>query len=155
VATATGRVLPGHRYQWRVRSFDRLGNESPWRESASERIEALDDGSTSVHYGGGWRHATLAGAYLGGIHTTTSAGATATFSFTGRAFALAGTAAPGRGTIDVSVDGARVGRFVEGQALTRIGRIGFHHAFAPGRHTVSLVALDRRRIDLDAVILVR
>jgi hypothetical protein len=154
-ASATGRVLPGHRYRWRVRSFDRLGNESAWQVSTIERIDALDDASTSIRYGGGWHGAALAGAYRGGVHTTHTAGASATFSFTGRGFALAGSAGPGRGTIEVFVDGGRVGRFVEGQSLTRIGRIGFRHAFASGRHTVSLVALDGRQVDLDAVILVR
>jgi hypothetical protein len=152
---ATGRVEPGHRYQWRVRSFDRLGNVSEWSESASERIEAIDDTSPSIHYDRGWHRATSAGAYRGGLHTTATAGATATFTFSGRGFALAGTAAPGRGTIDVFVDGVRVGRFVQGQATTRVGRVGFRHALMSGRHTVRLVAQDARRIDLDAVILVR
>lgn len=152
---ATGDVTVGSRAQWRVRSFDRLGNISDWVEGPSVRIDALDDTSASIHYGSGWRRAVGPSAFRGGVHSAASAGAAGTFTFTGREFAVVGTVAAGRGTIDVIVDGGHVGRFAEAAPRTGVRRIGFARTLTPGRHTVRLVAADGRRVDLDAVILIR
>jgi hypothetical protein len=154
-ASATGRVQAGHRYQWRVRSYDRLGNVSDWLESVAVRIDAVDDKSASIRYAGAWRSEAAPAAYRGGVHATSSSGASATITFTGRAFAIAGGVAAGRGTLSVFVDGHRAGAFVEGLTPARSARIGFARSVTPGRHTIRIVASDGRPVDLDAVILVR
>ncbi len=161
-ALATGRVASGHPYQWRVRSFDRLGNVSDWAEGVAVRVDAIDDTSTTLHFDAGWRQAASAGAYRGGVHSTAAAGATASFAFTGRGFAIAATVGPGRGTLEVFVDGRLVGRFREEEPSSRTRRIGLARtqavdlrAPAGSRHVVRLVAVDGRPVDIDAVILVR
>jgi hypothetical protein len=151
--SASGRVAAGHVYLWRVRAFDRLGNVSDWRESPPARISIVDDASTSLHYDAAWRPSTSKAAYKGTIHAASRAGATATLSFSGSSFALVGTVAPGRGVLDVFVDGRRVGRFTETGTATRPLRIGFRASVGAGRHLVRIVAADGRREDLDAVIL--
>jgi hypothetical protein len=153
--SASGRVATGHVYVWRVRAFDRLGNVSDWQESPPVRISIVDDGSASLHYDAAWRRATAAAAYKGGVHVASRAGAAATISFSGSSFALVGTVAPGRGALDVFVDGRKVGRFTETGTATRPLRIGFRATVGPGRHLVRIVAADGRRVDLDAVILLR
>jgi hypothetical protein len=151
----TTRVEAGHTYQWRVRSFDRVSNVSDWVDGPVVRIDAFDDASTVIHYGSGWRRTGDPSAFRGGVHGTATAGAAATFSFTGRSFAIVGTVGPGRGAIDVSVDGRPVGRFDENEKTPRSRRIGLARSVAEGRHTVRLVAADGRPVDLDAVVLVR
>ena len=153
--SVTVRVAAGHRYQWRVRSFDRVSNVSDWADGPTVRIDAFDDASAVIHYDSGWRRSADPSAYRGGVHGTATAGAAATVSFIGRGFAIVGTVGPGHGTIDVYVDGTRVGRFDESQATTRAGRIGLARLLAVGRHTVRLVAAGGGPVDLDAVVLVR
>jgi hypothetical protein len=154
VALVRGRVQVGHRYRWRIRAFDRLSNVSVWRESSTVRIDALDDRSATIQYAA-WRPVTDSAAFKGGVHTATSGGASATFSFTGHGFALVGRVGPGRGSIDVTVDGRHVGRFSEAETASGELRIGFIRTLSSGRHTVRLTAADARQVDLDAVILVR
>lgn len=153
--SASGRVAAGHVYAWRVRAFDRLGNVSDWQEAPPTRVSIVDDLSTSLRYDPAWRRSTARSAYKGGVHATSTAGAAATFSFSGTSFAVVGTVAPGRGALDVFVDGKRVGRFVETGSTTRLGRIGMRASVGAGPHTVRIVAVDGRRVDIDAVILLR
>jgi hypothetical protein len=154
---ASGRIQGGHRYQWRVRSVDQLGNVSRWVATAALRIDALDDSAGTIRYGAGWRSATSSSSFRGSVHVAARAGATAEFSFTGSVVALVGTVGPGRGAIDVFVDGRPVGRFSQAASSVRVGRIGLIRALsaADKRHTVRLVSADARPVDLDAVILVR
>jgi hypothetical protein len=66
-----------------------------------------------------------------------------------------GTAGPSLGAIQVFVDGRFAGTFSEARPPAGASRIGFSRRLVPGRHTIRLVAHDARRIDLDAVILLR
>ncbi len=158
---ATGRIAPGHVYLWRVRSFDRLGNASNFVESEPIRVAVVDDASTSLHYGIGWRVSTAASSYKGTLHRAAQNGASATMTFTGRAV---GIVAPinrgdpaGAGSLTVFVDGKRVGAFTQGGSVTRVGRIGLVVTVKPGRHTLRIVATvpKGQQVHLDAVIVLR
>lgn len=125
-------------------------------------MDAIDDASATLRFDTDWRRTASVNAYRGGAHSTATAGATATFAFTGRAFAISATVGPGRGTLEVFVDGRLVGRFREAESPSRAGRIGLARTFAVdlrapagSRHTVRLVAVDAHPVDIDAVILVR
>jgi hypothetical protein len=120
------------------------------------RIDVRDDTSAFLVYGSGWRRSTASSAYRGGVHTTRRAGSEVSTTFTGRGFAVVGTAGPSLGAIQVFVDGRFAGTFSEARPPAGASRIGLSRRFsAPGPHTIRLVAHDARRIDLDAIILLR
>ncbi len=101
-------VTSGHSYGFRVRAADAAGNVGVWSYGRTTRFTEFRDSARSIHYHGTW-HVTSSTSYLGGRERySTSAGATASISFTGRSFAWVGTTGPSRGTAKVYVNGALV-----------------------------------------------
>jgi hypothetical protein len=153
--SANGLVASGHRYRWRVRAFDRLGNVSPERTGPTIRVELVGDGSTAIRYSGAWRRISSTSAVGGTVRTTSSPGASATMTFAGRGIAIVAPAGPGRGAVDVVIDGRIAGRLDLGSPVNAARRVGFFRALTGGTHTVRVFARATSggsRVDLDAVV---
>ena len=95
----------GHDYRFRVRAVDRAGNVSAWATGSTFRFGGVQDTSASIHYGGTWTTQTGTSLWGGTTHSSTGAGATATYRFTGRSIAWIATYGPNRGKAQVYVDG--------------------------------------------------
>ncbi|HEY7522388.1 MAG TPA: transglycosylase family protein [Candidatus Limnocylindrales bacterium] len=117
----------------------------PAPKPAPKRARAIGDANPAIIYAGGWKPARF-GAYSGTtVRYAERAGATATFTFTGRSISWVGPKGPTRGQARVVVDGRpirtvdlRAGRF---QARATV----FTRSWAaPGRHSIRIVVLGTR-----------
>ncbi|HEY3523362.1 MAG TPA: transglycosylase family protein [Candidatus Limnocylindrales bacterium] len=86
-----------HQYVERVLNLFRLGI-----------VRLVDDAVTKVQYTGRWRQARYHAYAHRRAHYATEAGATATFTFTGRSIAWVGPVGPTRGRAIVSINGREV-----------------------------------------------
>ena len=102
------RLPFGLAVQYQVRAIDRAGNTGAWRTAAGLRIRLVSETASAVRLTGTWRK-RLGSMYLGGaLRSASRAGATATFTFTGRQVAWIAAKGPGSGSARISVDGTAV-----------------------------------------------
>jgi hypothetical protein len=108
-ASAVDRMLaPQHKYAFRVRATDVATNPSGWATGPAINIKRFQESSTRIRYSGTWYKVSNTSLWGGAARKSTKAGASATFSFTGRAFALVGRTGPGRGRARIYVNGSLV-----------------------------------------------
>src|SRR5207253_1223905 len=104
--TASVRYLaPGHTYQFRVQAVDAAGNPSVVSTGPSFSFGAVQETDASIAYSIGWQQRSATFALGGALETTSVAGATATFSFTGTDVAWVSTRGTDRGMAEVRIDG--------------------------------------------------
>jgi hypothetical protein len=105
-AAAAVTVIPGSTYRFRVRAVDHAGNIGGWSYGATFRVSAVQQSSTSVHYRGTWSTSTSTSTWWGGsARSSSSKGATASLTFSGRSLAWVGLKAANRGRAYVYVNG--------------------------------------------------
>jgi hypothetical protein len=141
-----------------VRATDRAGNTGDWAEGV-DVTPSLVQTSSGVTYKGTW--STSSGsAYSGGSTRYSSmAGASATFSFTGRSIAIVMTRATARGRIRVYVDGSSSYTTVDcyGAATSNRVQVWQKTWSTSGPHKVRIVVVGtsgRPRVDFDAISLI-
>lgn len=151
--TITQAVPPSRAVQYEVRATDRAGNTGPWRLGATFYVRLPSEHSTAVRYAGTWaRHRSS--VYLGGVvKSSHSAGATATYTFTGSQVAWIAVRGPTRGKARVSIDGRTV-TTVSLDNPTRLPRqTVFTYAWKrAGRHRITIHVSrheGHQRVDLD------
>jgi hypothetical protein len=132
-------LAPGHSYRFEVRATDKASNRGAWA-AGSTVYPALVQSSTGVTYGGAWT-TTTSTVYSGGSARYSGvAGATATYTFTGRAVGVFLTRGPTRGQVAVYVDGVFAAT-VDLSAATATGPVAaFTRLFSTSAsHTIKLV----------------
>ena len=153
-------MTPGHSYRFQVRARDRAGNVGAWVTGPTVPVLLRQNTSPSLTYAGTWTLAT-ADRYSGGsVRSTSTAGASARYSFTGRSVGLVMTRRPDGGKVRVYVDGAYVTTIDTAAASLSFRQVLFTRSWASaGTHILKLVAVGgtagRARIDLDAIALLR
>jgi hypothetical protein len=144
--TLTG--VPGQAYTLGVRAVDAAGNVST--SSYASVTMPWDD--SSAHTSRGWRSARNALAY-GASFRRATAGATATFTLTGRRFALLVDESTTPGVIALLLDGKRVGKVSVRASGTRWAVSLPVRASSARKHTVGLRVLSGSvRLDGAAVV---
>jgi subtilisin len=149
---------PDHRF--RVRAVDSLGNWSPWVEAASPfRLTSVSDRATALTYRGTWSRTSSTPATDGTIRTSTQAGATVAYQFTGRGIAVIAPTSTTRGRMTVLIDGVSVGTVDLRTSSTIHRRIVFSRTWAAsGTHTIQLRVQGtpgRPMVSLDGFVVVR
>ncbi|HEX5589322.1 MAG TPA: S8 family serine peptidase [Candidatus Limnocylindrales bacterium] len=152
-------ITPGHIYTWSVRARDGAGNWSPWAETRNFRVVNVPERSSAVKYAGTWSTTYTSVAYGGTRRTTTTRGATATFTVWGTSAVIVGTMGPTRSNGEVWVDGKKVATF-SGYSPTTKNRaiLAYVQLGAAATHTVvvkNLGTSGRARLDVDGMILIR
>jgi hypothetical protein len=106
-ATAmTRNVAAGHTYRFRVRPTDNAGNPGAWVYGTGLKVTAIQQTNAAITYRGTWSTLTSSTSWWGGsAKSSTMAGSTATYKFSGRSFAWVGLRSPIRGKAQVYVDG--------------------------------------------------
>ena len=102
--TVTRNLLPGHQYSFASRAYDRAGNFSPWGFNVI-KLTGLQQTSSRIAYHGTWTTSTSTTWWGGTAKGSSSAGATASLTFTDRQFAWIGIKASNRGKAQVYVNG--------------------------------------------------
>jgi probable HAF family extracellular repeat protein len=109
-----------------------------------------DETSAAIHYAGGWSRTALAGAYGGFVKASSTAGATATLTFTGASVSVIGARGPGLGSATIHLDGTSKGTVSEsGAAATRV-RLKTIYFAGPGTHTIK-ITVNSGTFKLDAI----
>lgn len=154
--TATATITLREAYRFRVAAIDGAGNLGP--EASGPSIVAMhhNEATSLARYSAGWRRVGVSSALGGRVMTTSSAGASTRFRFTGRSVALVATRGPGRGAVRVYVDGVYE-RTVDLERSTRLSRrVVFTQGWTgSATHEIRLVTVDRGRVDIDAWVVVR
>ncbi|MDP9381132.1 MAG: fibronectin type III domain-containing protein [Chloroflexota bacterium] len=100
-------LAPGHSYTFRVRSHDRAGNASAWRQGATFRINAYQESHSGIRYTSPWYAGPLTGSYGGSVKYSIWRGARATFTIPRgtRSIGWVSTRSDRRGITEIRVDG--------------------------------------------------
>jgi hypothetical protein len=136
--TAVIGGVPGHRYRFRVRAFDRVGRASAWIAGPMLTVGAVQETSAAAKYSAGWISAGHP-AYLGGkVQASKASGAQVTFTFTGRSFGFVGPSGPTRGKASIYLDGKLIVVRDTYSPTFQPRRVLQTIYTADGRHTVTI-----------------
>jgi subtilisin len=149
----------GRTYAARVRARDAVGNWSPWMASPALRASVIQNTSSAITWKGLW-YRYSASTHSGGSSTySTQRGATASYTFTGRAVSLVMPKSPKRGQARVYIDNVLVGTvdLYRSSGLTR--QVVWSRTFptaVPRVLRVEVVGTSGRpRVDIDAIVVLR
>jgi hypothetical protein len=159
VGNAPVAVAPGYTYHFQVRGYDALGN--PSLPISTNAVEPLDDSSYHLAYSKGWGAGAAANRWYGGVHYTTTAGASVSVSAETERFTLVGERCPTCGGLRVYVDGVLKATVDTRATATQIRQSLWTSALLPGGpkpHTFKVVALGtagRPRVVVDGIATLR
>jgi hypothetical protein len=137
--SATISLAPGHHYRAWVHALAGDGTAGP-ATSTTFSVALPQENDTAMTYGKGWGRKKLAAASGGFTESTSTAGATATFRFSGTAFAWVATPGPAGGQVVVKVDGVALPGTVDLHASTATPRrlVLARSGLAAGPHVVTV-----------------
>lgn len=141
--------------RFRVRAVDRAGYASAW-VSGTAISPSLVQTATGVGYAGTWSSATSV-AYSGGsTKYASAAGATAMYSFTGRAVSFVTTKASTRGSAKIFIDGV-LKTTISMTAATTAYQVPMYATSwgSSGAHTITVYVNGPGRVDVDAFVVLR
>lgn len=157
--TATSLVrnlAPGHAYRFAVQAVDRAGNVGAWAYSPTYRLTGISQSSGAVRYAGTWATSTSTIWWGGTARSSSRAGSTATYTFTGRSIAWVGLKGVGRGKANVYVNGVYKATVDLYSATTKKQLIVWSANYATSAtRTVTIKVLGtsgRPRVDVDGFI---
>ena len=159
-ARSVVRMLSRSRtYRYRVRAVDVVGNVGGWAVGPTFGFGRYQETAGSITYAGSWRLHSSSSYFGGKVRASTAAGATATFTFTGRAVAWVAAKGPTRGVARVYVDGVIVSSVNLRSSTSAYRRVVFGRAWpSAGTHTVMVQVAGTAghpRVDVDAFIVIR
>ena len=141
--------------RYRVRAVDRAGNVGAWVTGPNLSPRLPQETAAGTSFGSGWTPASSGVFSAGAVKYATAAGASASYTFTGRAIALVTTRAPLRGKVKVYVDGAYVTTIDNYASTASYRSVVWQRSWASaGTHTVRVVVvgtIGRPRFDFDAL----
>jgi subtilisin family serine protease len=137
--------------RFRVVARDRAGN-SAVSPILATRLVVRDSSGPRVSWTGAWQTRRLASASGRSVRTARGAGAEATLRFDGRAVAIVAPRGPGKGHIEVTIDGVRVDVVDLSATRTQPRRIVFaSRALSAGEHVIT-VRTRTAGTQLDAIL---
>lgn len=146
-------------YRFQVRATDCSDNVSAFVPGAPTVVTAFQNGGGAIHYTGRWLNQRVSGTYGGSIHTTSSAGASASLKFNGREVVWVASRAANRGVGRIYIDGRLVKSLNLHANGTARRRAVFTRAWTSvGTHTIKVVCAGTAghpTIDVDAFVTVR
>jgi hypothetical protein len=149
----------GSRYRARLRVQSATGAWSSWTYSSSTAPARFQETSATIGYTGSWTSSTSPGASGGHVRFASRGGATARFSFIGRAVGWVATRGPSRGSARIYVDGVYRTTVSLYRSSTLARSVAFATSWpAGGPHTLiieTVGTIGHPRIDLDLLAVLR
>jgi len=150
----------GSTYLFRVRARDAADNWSTWSETpVPYRLTHTSDRSPSVRYSASWKKVTSSSATSDTLMSTTSNGATARYTFTGKGIAVVLPRSSSRAWIEVRIDGTYVGKISLWASSTKARQTVFSRAWSSSAtRTIELrtvTSSSRKVVSLDAFVVTR
>ena len=156
--SAIRSLPPNNLYQFGVRAQDQNGRWSGIGAGAAFRVTALQENSSSILYSSGWLTGAHSAFYGGQVRYSTTAGAKATLTFTGRSVGWVATRDFNRGRAKVYVDGVLLANIDLGAASLQARQVVFAKTWsAVGQHKIEVRVegtAGRPRVEVDAFIVV-
>jgi hypothetical protein len=147
----------GHQYRLRVRASDAGGRQSAWAASAVFTATAYEESKAA--FKGKWTAASSAAYHGGGDKYAKAAGASATFTFTGRSVAWVAQRCKTCGKAKVYVNGAYLTTIDLRASATAYRRIDWARTWTTSaKRTVKIVVsgtAGRPRVDVDAFLVLK
>jgi hypothetical protein len=155
-SNAHRNLASGHTYRLRVRAVDRAGLTGTWVYGSTFTVSAYQETSARITYSGTW-YRPASTSYWGGYEKDAkAAGAKASFTFTGRAYALLGCVGPTRGSFKVYVNGVLIKTVSTYATTTSCKRVlvALSWSTAVSRKITIVVSgtSGHPRVDLDAIV---
>ena len=152
-------LMPGTPRRFRVRAVDRAGNVGAWATGPAITSALNDETWRGITYAGRWTSQASSWYWDGRTRYASKAGASASFSVTGRSVALMSTRAPTQGRYRVYVDGTLRGTVnLHAGAFTARVIVWQRSWSKSAKHTVKIVVEGTKGhpwVDLDAVIVLK
>jgi hypothetical protein len=146
-------------YQFRSRGTDYSGNTSTNEAGPTFRVLRKQQTSTAVTWKGTWATRSSSSASGGSYRRTSTAGASASFSFTGRSVGWVAAAGPTQGSAKVYIDGTYAGSVDLHAPTTSWRRVVFAKTWSSsGSHRIRVVCQatpGHPRITIDAFVVLR
>ncbi len=144
-------LTPGHTYRFTASAYDKAGNWSGWVYGATFGVGSYSEASAS--YSTGWTQNAWTSAVGGALRVTSTANASASFTFTGRGVAWVTSKSTNRGVAYVYLDGVYQGTWDTYAATTQARAVALTATWpTSGTHTLRLVnaaTSGRPNIDVD------
>ncbi len=119
----------------RVRAVDRAGNYGEW--SAAKRVVVpRDNVNSDVAFDANWASSSVAGSWMGSVHTTRRPGATVETTADGTRFAVIGATGPDVAELEVWMDGVLTAVVAPRSDTTQQRQVLWEGNASPGRHTL-------------------
>jgi subtilisin family serine protease len=139
---------------FRVRATDDVGNVGQ-SQTLVTWVQRRDSSSEQIVWSGSWRTRSSSVAAGRSLRASSSPGASAELSFTGRAVAWVAPTGPGEGRARVLIDDVAVATINLQSSSSRSRRIVFASpALTPGQHRITIRVL-KGRVELDALLVLR
>ena len=146
----------GHTYRFRVRPIDTAGNAGAWTYGSTFRLTGVTQSSSAVRYAGTWATSTSTTWWGGTARSSSKAGSTASYTFTGRSIAWVGLKGIGRGKANVYVNGVLKATVDLYSATTRKQVVVWSANYSTSAtRTITIKVLGtsgRPRVDIDGFI---
>jgi len=146
-------------YLFRVRATDAAGRVGAFATSAPFTLVAAQETDPNIAYAGSWPIAARANAFGGSTSSTSVAGSTATYTFTGSYVAWVTEKDPTHGQAVVSIDGVATPLIDNYNAGSLPRRVMYVRALPAGVHTIQVKVLATKtaaatgtRTDIDTFI---
>jgi hypothetical protein len=157
----TSAIVPiapgGPNHQLRVQAENQLGVAAESPAGDAFRLDVIDDNVASIVYSTAWAATSDTGAYGGKLHTTSSAGATATMPFQGRSIAVIARLGSSSGSVQICIDpgvsvaGCTTATLHAGTAVER-DVVYVSGPVAAGSHTIEVSTTSASPVALDGFV---
>lgn len=139
------------RSQFKVRVLDNR-SRTAYGTGPDFRVNRVQNTSAAIAYSSGWSTSSSSKHSGGSVKGTSTSGRSATYTYTGRGFAVVGPRSTTRGKFKVYVDGAYKATISERASSAQYRRVLYALSLPAGTHTIRIVAAGGGRIDLDAFL---
>ena len=153
-STVDRLLAPQHKYAFRGRATDGATNISSWVKGPTVNLKSLQQSASRIHYGGTWKTLSRSSYWGGSARKSTTNGATASLTLTGRAVAWVATTGADRGKARVYIDGQLVDTVNLYSAATVNQVVVWAHNWATATtHTVKIEVFGSGKpVELDAFV---
>jgi hypothetical protein len=139
-------------YRYRVRATDKTGLVAAYAYGPSFQARVSDQTSALVTYTGSWATGSWSSYFGGSVRYSSSAGASATYSFTSSSVAWIAVKGPTRGSAQVYVDGVLKATInLNATSTTARAQVYATNWATVGPHTLRIVVVSGR-VDIDAFV---
>ncbi len=150
---------PGSTLRFRVRAIDKAGLVGAWTYGPPFKVVLGSDANAAVKYSGAWTTGASSTALGGSSHRTSSRGASASYTFSGRDFSWISAKGPNEGKAAIYVNGVLKATIDLYSATPLPRRVAYRlHWSTVATRTIRIVNLGtsgRPLIDIDGLALLR